>query len=306
MSEDLGFAVFMLLAPSPSPLPSPTLLPSLVPSPSLSPSPLPSSISEADITKILIGAILAFVFAVLLQVVVMPLVQAHTRRRERWERSVSELSALLEDELPRVLKTYRHLAAVERGVIAKLIQEGMPSDEIDQFTQELWEPRREAAEALDGPMRRLVILSDHLRTRKPRRVDWVTMYLLVEDLRYKVSMMTGLPNPRVDERKIFHQNERKVDEARSALIENIKPIRDLMRLPRPVLDPLWRQVRRPLVRLLWPAVLFRGRFAKWLAGVESRRDERRRQRLARGTIPTQHDRAADTPAAREPADPPQP
>jgi hypothetical protein len=67
------------------------------------------------------------------------------------------------------------------------------------FTRELLESRRDAADALDGPMPRLVSLTDTVRTRKPRRVDWVRLYILVEDLRYQVSQMTTLPNPDIDE-----------------------------------------------------------------------------------------------------------
>ena len=44
---------------------------------------------------------------VLVQLVVVPVVQARTRGRERWEKDVLSLAALLEEELPRALSGHR-------------------------------------------------------------------------------------------------------------------------------------------------------------------------------------------------------
>jgi hypothetical protein len=228
----------------------------------------------------LYAAIITLSGTMLAAAIVAPWAQARSRRRERWETAVSELSALIEDELKRALDRFAHVAAVERGVIAMRINKRTPPEEIERLTQDQRHAREEAAEALDGPMIRLVTLSDILRTRKRRRVEWVEMFLLVVDLRSKVETMKDPPNSRVDETDIFRHHEAEVKKARTDLSNHLKPIRELMRLRRPILDPFWRQARRLLEPVLWPAILLRGRLAKWLAEVESRQNERRQQRSA--------------------------
>lgn len=50
--------------------------------------------------EVFVGGMITLVVALLVQVVVIPRVQARTRNRERWENDVIELRTLINDELP--------------------------------------------------------------------------------------------------------------------------------------------------------------------------------------------------------------
>jgi hypothetical protein len=65
----------------------------------------------ADLTPTYLGALLALAAALLTQVLVIPWVQARSRRRERWQSAVSEMSAILEEDLDRAITRYHFVAS---------------------------------------------------------------------------------------------------------------------------------------------------------------------------------------------------
>jgi len=63
--------------------------------------------ATVDVGQILLGGGITLAGTVLVQVYVIPHVQARTRGRERWEEDVDELVSSLDDKLPRTLDTYK-------------------------------------------------------------------------------------------------------------------------------------------------------------------------------------------------------
>src|SRR3989442_408187 len=57
-----------------------------------------------DPASVLLGGAVTLAVTSAVQILVVPRVQARTRRRERWEKNVIELVGMLEEELPRTLQ----------------------------------------------------------------------------------------------------------------------------------------------------------------------------------------------------------
>ncbi|MFC0100219.1 hypothetical protein ACFFKH_22185 [Micromonospora marina] len=55
--------------------------------------------------NLLLGGLITLVVTALVQIFVIPRVQRYNRRVERWEKEITELANLLEEDLPRALKT---------------------------------------------------------------------------------------------------------------------------------------------------------------------------------------------------------
>jgi hypothetical protein len=76
----------------------------------------PDQSTAAELVPVLVGAAVGVVgtllVTLLIQAVVVPRVQAYTRRLERWEDDLAELSSVVEEQLPRALKNYRTTAGV--------------------------------------------------------------------------------------------------------------------------------------------------------------------------------------------------
>lgn len=76
--------------------------------------------------EVLLGGIVTLVVTFVVQVVVVPRVQAHTRFRQRWEDDVVELRTLVEDELPEALKELRAVGRVMYKMFELLTEDPTP------------------------------------------------------------------------------------------------------------------------------------------------------------------------------------
>ena len=63
---------------------------------------------------VVVGGVVTLAGGVVLQVVIVPEVQARSRRRERWEDDLAELWSLLDEQVPRAVRRYRTTANVVR------------------------------------------------------------------------------------------------------------------------------------------------------------------------------------------------
>lgn len=159
----------------------------------------------------------------------------------------------------------------------------LPGDGVDvgQFREQLRRARECVAGrdwVLGGCMRRVVILSDRLQTRRPRAQYWPTLRVRVDYVRSTVAML----NTSIHDITEWQKRGDAASQARDDLAASIEQLRLSMRLPRPIRDPLWRLGRRPFVAVGKPAIWVYWRFAEALAATESRHAERRRVPAQRG------------------------
>lgn len=229
---------------------------------------------QPDPNLVILSATLVFIGAAFVQAIVVPWAQAKTRRRERWEDTVSELTALVEDELKQALHEYTLAASVYLAVLDN--RDNWNDEEMRNFRQSC----RQAARVLDGCMSRVVILSDRLQTRRPRAPYWSTLRRHVDSVRLTVPMLKI-----VGDHVELGKRGDAANKARDDLATNIEPIRLLMRLPRPIRDPLWRLVGPRFVALGKPAIWVYRRLAEALAEAERRK------------VPAQRGPTAPTPSS---------
>jgi len=73
------------------------------------------------VLSVLIGGLITLVVTLLVQILVVPCVQRRTRKRERWERDITELQTLLEVEFP------RNVRALRRAVVSYFAFHELPA-----------------------------------------------------------------------------------------------------------------------------------------------------------------------------------
>jgi hypothetical protein len=59
-----------------------------------------------NLLPVIVGAGLTLVATLAVQILVVPLIQARTRQRERWVDDVIELRGILEDQLPSAIERF--------------------------------------------------------------------------------------------------------------------------------------------------------------------------------------------------------
>jgi hypothetical protein len=110
-----------------------------------------------DIGGIVLTAAGTLATSALVQVFVVPRAQAWTRGRERWERDMEDLAALLEEQLPRALDGYQSAGSLVRLVRGMeradaLRYSGYNPDTAREIVERLSNDRREANAAVGREM----------------------------------------------------------------------------------------------------------------------------------------------------------
>lgn len=126
----------------------------------------------AQIVPVVIGGLVTLSTTFVVQVFVIPWVQGRTRRRERWENDVLELSALLEEELPRALNGYKVTSYPIYGMKQWLGNEQYNQEKVQELWQSSTTELREAGKAVGERMARLKILDSRIRRLRPRAPYW--------------------------------------------------------------------------------------------------------------------------------------
>lgn len=118
----------------------------------------------------LLGGLITLAVTALVQIVIIPWVQVHTRRRERWEKDVIELDTLLRWEFPRLLAD-----AKWRG------QEVRSLGKYDEASSPEFEAAEKAADKLFDQARRVRVLENRVRLERRKSGFWLRMGQLVGD-----------------------------------------------------------------------------------------------------------------------------
>ncbi|WP_406051306.1 hypothetical protein [Kribbella sp. NBC_00889] len=129
---------------------------------------------DDKLIPVLVGAVLTLTATVLVQVVVVPWVQARTCRVERWETSVVELVSLLEEELPRAVSDCR--SAAEAELTYRSLQDVADFDQnrVRESLQQALNSRREVNEVVGQRRRRMKVLVNRVTRVRRRAPMWRT------------------------------------------------------------------------------------------------------------------------------------
>lgn len=191
---------------------------------------------------IILGATITLVGTFLVQLFVIPQVQAWTRGRERWENEMLGLVALLEEELPRSIRR-RELANDEVRFFTKARDvEGSGREGIDALIQTAEKAGRDADEIVGEQMARLSVLIGRVRRLHYSSIYWGQLSF---DHRTLQLAMWGVDigpvgDPDLDEDERWRQTWASIDAARKSLLKRLKEVTDRI----PMKPPRRNLVRR--------------------------------------------------------------
>lgn len=125
--------------------------------------------------SLLLGSVLTLLATVLVQAFLVPWVQARTRRIERWETSVIELSILMEEALPRAVAEFLTAAQEELRYRTMLQDPSYNRDRVRESLPQLQSTRRQAAETLGQHRRQIRILMNRVTRWRRRAPFWLVL-----------------------------------------------------------------------------------------------------------------------------------
>lgn len=192
--------------------------------------------------------VVTIIASVVVQAVLVPAVQARTRRRERWEEQLNQLWDLITDQLQRSVDEFRLTAVGERH-LAQVIKAGLPIDKQERADEEMrkrYDERRAAQEAVEKQLTSVVLLAARLGRVQPRSRYWAQVDGRVLAYRYHLPNYLwaagGLFDPQDDEAldKLWEEQ----DDAREVLIKLLEPTVDRQAPPRQHPLDRWPWLRR--------------------------------------------------------------
>ncbi|MGZ0150158.1 hypothetical protein ACXJJ3_24065 [Kribbella sp. WER1] len=145
---------------------------------------------QDKLIPVFVGAILALTTSVLLQSLIVPWVQSRTRRRERWERSIADLSVLVSDEIPKAMAEYRAAAGDERLFLTFRGDPKYDAMKVEEGLRAASEARREADRVISRLSRRLNNLNDRVISVRHKAPGWFPFTVAFFDLSMSISDIT--------------------------------------------------------------------------------------------------------------------
>lgn len=134
-----------------------------------------SLISLNTLGPIFFAASLTFLAAVLLQALVVPLVQARTRRIELWEDAVSELASLVEEKIPRAMSELENAVRTEFIMYAIAGQAEIGGAKVKERLASAAEKRRYATDIVSRHVARTKLLVAKAARRRKRAPFWTRL-----------------------------------------------------------------------------------------------------------------------------------
>jgi hypothetical protein len=186
--------------------------------------------AAVNLTPIFVAATLALLAAVIIQSVVVPAVQARTRRLERWEDNLSELSSLLEDQLPTSARRLRQDISSELLWEEVEDQPDYDQNAVQQHLSSARTARRDSQELLDQHVTRARLLLDRLRREHRKAPFWRP--LLVLELRWRMRHSLFISAGYLPDQDPPETLWRAHEKARQALVDYLEPLVQSMKPPR--------------------------------------------------------------------------
>jgi predicted transcriptional regulator len=192
------------------------------------------AVSAAQIAPVVIGGLVTLSVTFVVQVFVIPRVQTGTRRRERWEKNVLELSALLEEEMPRAISGYKSAAYQVRYTKAWLGDDAYNQDRVRELWQTSKTELREADRVVGELMARLKVLDSRIRRVRPKAPYWGRLFMRRVKFQlavWKIDIQpTEEPDP-LDDDERWEEAWKSLQAAQDELIKTLDEIADPMKAP---------------------------------------------------------------------------
>jgi len=208
-----------------------------------------------DVIPVVIGGFITLAGTFLVQVFVIPRVQAYNRQRERWEKDVIDLAGLLEEDLPSALRAYR--MADHSLHYAKKWQNDADLDQerVKALLQTMEHEKREAGQVVSDKMGRLAVLERRASRIRANAPYWGILFRRRVMLRIALDPVEyELPGHReLEDDERWEATWDEVEKRRKELFDQVKEIPERVKHPsRQALRRLRRGCERKIRAAGWP------------------------------------------------------
>jgi hypothetical protein len=185
---------------------------------------------------VLIGGAVTLAVTLVVQVFVIPRVQAWNRWLERWELDVVALATLLDDELPHLHQRLRLAEGNYRFLTELRANAELDQSRISEAFRAAADDERDARAAVDEAMAKAVRLERRLRRVKPKAPIWVEVLWRQTLLDEATLAATSYPSWIIEDAPVdaaaIGRAWEEVDRAREDLLGAVNGIGGRTRLPR--------------------------------------------------------------------------
>jgi hypothetical protein len=220
--------------------------------------------ADNQLPGLFLGALLAFVAALIVQAFVIPWVGVRIRRRERWETTLIDLLSLLEEQLPRAVARFRSEADGERLYKKLTGDAAYDQQRVSEALERATAARREAEDLFEQHVIRLRSLVARICRVHRRAPYWLQVQRAVLNVRVHRALIApwatvgddALDDEKWDARwESFAQDIARLTDLVQPLALTMKPP------PGRRVHQRWQKVRRALVDR---AVDAKDAVAKWI------------------------------------------
>ena len=192
----------------------------------------------SQLPGLIIGAALTLVATLVVQTLVIPWVQARTRKRERWEADVIDLLNLLEEQLQRAVRLLHREADTERVYRSVQDEPGYNQQMVREELRRVDAARRAADDELTQQVEHMRSLVARLQGVHRTAPHWLQVERQTDMLRVHIThaSILALGADSVTDDEEWNEAWRSIDGARKRLIEQIEPLAGRMKPPRRRVD----------------------------------------------------------------------
>jgi hypothetical protein len=196
--------------------------------------------------NILIGAALALVVQLVVQLGVVPMVQSRARRAGRWEQAVRDLKELLKTSLSDRGTDARAAQGLYGDLVKLAAEPGQDPDRIARIRDNhVWEIRKATRAFTDLAHTRVGLLTDEIMAFKPGADELAKLEIISRQYWLAVAFISGWKEDDT-EGEIDDRWSREYQE-RTALLAQVRLLAGMHRPPRASMRRRWR--RRVVPRL---------------------------------------------------------
>jgi hypothetical protein len=205
--------------------------------------------ADNQLPGLFLGALLAFVAALIVQAFVIPWVVVRIRRRERWETTLIDLLSLLEEQLPRAVARFRSEADSERLYRKLTGDAAYDQQRVSEALERATGARREAEDLVEQHVTRLRSLVARICRVHRRAPYWLRVQrdvLGVRVHRVIIAPSATLDDDPLDDEK-WDARWQSFDRYIKGLTDFVQPLALTMKPPPGPVQQRWQKVRRALV-----------------------------------------------------------
>lgn len=190
-------------------------------------------VGYGDPVEVILGGVVTLAATFLIQVFVIPQVQARIRNRERWETDIIELLALVEEEIPRAHSLMRSGGYALRYMSEWTRRDDVDRERLEEMIASTTSEFRRARELGDELIARLSRLERRIRRINSDAPHWRRLALARMSLTIALFDVErdALPGEKLLEDQEWESAWRKVRDAREELTKSVRTVADPMKPP---------------------------------------------------------------------------